>query len=248
MTIRPIIRYPDRRLAIPARPVTAFDDALRELATDLLETMRAAPGIGITAPHIGVPLRVVVLELDARNGPRTYVNPEIEWTSPEMILHREGSVSMPGVNDDVQRHARVRISYWDLDGNMQSEESEALRAVCHPDGGTAYILYRKDRFECSQGAELLRPYKLKETSRTNRVVAKCCNSAMFMNFDRGPQWVSAYRSRFRGELPPLQHRICTKFKPDGVVLPDDVPSSRGFPPGFAVKLLASRIAMALGRP
>jgi peptide deformylase len=131
MTIRPIVRYPDRRLAMPARPVTVFDATLRELAADLLETMRAAPGIGITAPHIGVPLRVVVLELDAKDGARTYVNPEIEWASPEMILHREGSVSMPGVNDDVQRHARVRINYQDLDGNMQSEESEALRAVCH---------------------------------------------------------------------------------------------------------------------
>src|SRR5437588_3202883 len=115
MTIRPIVRYPDRRLAIPARPVTAFDNGLRELAADLLETMRAAPGIGITAPHIGVLLRVVVLELDARDGARTYVNPQIEWASPKMILHREGSVSMPGVNDDVQRHARVRISYRDLD-------------------------------------------------------------------------------------------------------------------------------------
>ncbi|MDE5443648.1 peptide deformylase [Bradyrhizobium sp. CSA207] len=131
MTIRPIIRYPDRRLAMPARPVTGFDEALRVLAADLLETMRAAPGIGITAPHIGVPLRVVVLELDARDGARTYVNPAIEWASPELIMHREGSVSMPGVNDEVQRHARVRISYWDLDGNMQTEESEALRAVCH---------------------------------------------------------------------------------------------------------------------
>ena len=131
MTIRPIVRYPDRRLTVPARPVTAFDDGLRELAADLLETMRAAPGIGITAPHIGVPLRVVVLELDAKAGPQTYVNPEIAWASPEMIMHREGSVSMPGVNDEVQRHARVRISYWDLDGNMQTEESEALRAVCH---------------------------------------------------------------------------------------------------------------------
>ncbi len=131
MTIRPIVRYPDRRLAIPARPVTEFDDALRELATDLLETMRAAPGIGITAPHIGVPLRVVVLELDAEDGARTYVNPQIAWASPEMILHREGSVSMPGVNDEVQRHARVRISYWDLDGNTRAEESDGLRAVCH---------------------------------------------------------------------------------------------------------------------
>src|SRR3954468_13456132 len=131
MTIRPIVRYPDRRLALPARPVTAFDAGLRELATDLLETMRAAPGIGITAPHVGVPLRVVVLELDPKDGPRTYVNPEIEWASPEMIMHREGSVSMPGVNDDIQRHARVRISYQDLDGNMRSEESDGLRAVCH---------------------------------------------------------------------------------------------------------------------
>lgn len=131
MTIRPILRYPDRRLAMPARPVTAFDDTLRELAADLLETMRAAPGIGITAPHIGVPLRVVVLELDAKAGPQTYVNPQVAWASPEMILHKEGSVSMPGVNDEVQRHAQVRIDYQDLDGNMQSEESEALRAVCH---------------------------------------------------------------------------------------------------------------------
>ena len=131
MTIRPIVRYPDRRLAMPARPVTAFDDGLRELAADLLETMRAAPGIGITAPHIGVPLRLVVLELDAKLGPQTYVNPEIEWASPEMILHKEGSVSMPGVNDEVQRHARVRISYQDIDGNTHSEESDGLRAVCH---------------------------------------------------------------------------------------------------------------------
>ncbi|MGY3482809.1 peptide deformylase [Bradyrhizobium sp. USDA 4011] len=131
MTIRPIVRYPDPRLALPTEPVTMFDDALRELAQDLLETLRAAPGIGITAPHIGVALRVVVLELDAREGPRTYVNPEIIWTSPEMILHKEGSVSMPGVTDEVERHARVRIRYQDLDGNMQTEESDGLRAVCH---------------------------------------------------------------------------------------------------------------------
>ena len=131
MTIRPIVRYPDPRLAIPARPVTEFDGTLLELAKDLLQTMRAAPGIGITAPHIGVFLRVVVLELDAKDGARTYVNPEIEWASPETILHREGSVSMPGVDDEVERHARLRISYQDVDGNMCTEESDGLRAVCH---------------------------------------------------------------------------------------------------------------------
>ena len=131
MPIRPIIRYPDSRLALMARPVTAFDSALRDLARDLVETMHAAPGIGITAPHVGVPLRVVVLDLDPAERARTYVNPQIVWTSPETILHREGSVSMPGVNDDVERHARVRVSYQDLDGQVHTEESDGLRAVCH---------------------------------------------------------------------------------------------------------------------
>ena len=131
MPIRAILRYPDPRLALPARTVTAFDDALHELARDLLETMRAAPGIGITAPHIGVPLRVVVLDLDPVDAAQTYVNPEISWVSPETILHREGSVSMPGVHDEVERHARVRIDYQDIDGNNHTEESDGLRAVCH---------------------------------------------------------------------------------------------------------------------
>jgi peptide deformylase len=131
MTIRTIVRYPDPRLALPAQSVTAFDGALRELVADLLETMHAAPGIGITAPHIGVALRVVVLDLDPVDGARTYVNPEIVWASPEMIMHQEGSVSMPGVNDDIERHAKVRISYRDIDGKAHTEESQGLRAVCH---------------------------------------------------------------------------------------------------------------------
>jgi len=131
MSIRPIVRYPDPRLALPAQPVTAFDDALRELADDLLQTMHAAPGIGITAPHVGVSLRVVVLELDAITGPGIYINPEIVCASPETIMHQEGSVSMPGVNDDVLRHARVRIAYQGLDGAQHTEDADGLRAVCH---------------------------------------------------------------------------------------------------------------------
>src|SRR5262249_24009289 len=131
-----------------------------------------------------------------------------------------------------------------------SEQIEALPnavAVSDPDGGTAYILYRKDRIECCKGAEFLKSYKLNETSVTNRVVATCCNSAMFMNFDSGPHWVSAYRARFQGELPPLQCRICTKFKPEGTVLPDDVPNYPGYPPGLIIKLLTTLVAMLLGR-
>jgi hypothetical protein len=132
-------------------------------------------------------------------------------------------------------------------GAAEIEALPKAGAVRDPDGGTAYILYRKDRIECSKGAELLKSYKLRETSPTNRVVATCCNSAVFVKFDRGPHWVSAYRARCRGDLPPLQFRICTKSKPEGVVLPGDVPSHRGYPPGLIVKLLASRVAMVLGR-
>ena len=131
-------------------------------------------------------------------------------------------------------------------GAGQIEALPSAGAVRDLDGGTAYILYRKDRIACSKGAELLKRFKLKESSVTNRVVAACCNSAMFVNFDRGPHWVSAYRARFHGELPPLQFRICTKFKPGGGVPADDVPSYRGYPPGLIVKLLASRVAMLLG--
>ena len=79
----------------------------------------------------GISLRVVVLELDPVEEAKTYVNPQVIWASPEMILHREGSVSMPGVHDEIERHARVWISYHDLDGEAQTEEASGLRAVCH---------------------------------------------------------------------------------------------------------------------
>lgn len=130
MTVRPIVSYPDKRLRTVAEPVTLFDSALQELGNDLLDTMRAAPGIGITAPHISIAKRLVVLELP-ESGPKFYVNPEITWVSDEKIHHQEGSVSMPGVVDDVERHARIKIRYQDLDGNEQTEDSDGLLAVCH---------------------------------------------------------------------------------------------------------------------
>ncbi|WP_454915932.1 peptide deformylase [Xanthobacter sediminis] len=131
MSVRTIVIFPDPRLRAIAMPVVRFDEDLRVLATDLLETMRAAPGIGITAPHIGVPKRLVVLELSAGDGARTYVNPKIVWASADMIRYREGSVSMPGVLEEIERHARVRVQYQDLDGIEQEEEAEGLRAICH---------------------------------------------------------------------------------------------------------------------
>ncbi|NKC04845.1 peptide deformylase [Brucella haematophila] len=131
MTVREIIKYPDTRLRALADPVATFGDDLRVLARDLLDTMRAAPGIGITAPHIGVSARVVVLQLSGNGSEKTYINPEIVWASDEKIVHDEGSVSMPGIVEKVERHARIRIRYQDIDGNEQTEESDGLLAVCH---------------------------------------------------------------------------------------------------------------------
>lgn len=130
MPPRPILNFPDSRLRVAAAPVTRFDADLRELAADLLDTMRAAPGIGITAPHVGVSLRLVVLELTPGDV-RTYANPVLDGVSRETIRHVEGSVSMPGVTDELERHAHVRVRYHDLDGVEQAEEADGLLAVCH---------------------------------------------------------------------------------------------------------------------
>lgn len=131
MTTRSLVVYPDSRLRAPAAIVTAFDAALAGLAADLLDTMHAAHGIGITGPHIGVAQRIVVLELPETPASQIYVNPKIVWSSNETIQHDEGSVSMPGVLERVARAAAVRVCYNDLDGQEHREEAEGLRAVCH---------------------------------------------------------------------------------------------------------------------
>jgi len=112
------------------------------------------------------------------------------------------------------------------------------------DGGSAYVLYRKDRIVCSKGASHLQRFKLSEGSVTNRAVATCCNSAMFVDFDKGPFWVSVYRSRLQGDPPPLQMRICMNVRPADR---DGIPSYRGRPLSFVAKLLGSGTAMLLRR-
>ncbi|MGH6861878.1 MAG: peptide deformylase [Phyllobacterium sp.] len=130
MAIRTILKFPDARLHARAEPVRDFGDELRLLADDLLETMRAAPGIGIAAPHLGVMKRLAVIEIERGAGPRVYVNPRIEWTSPELARHEEGSVSMPGVADTVERPARIRVRYQDLAGAEAGEEADGMLAIC----------------------------------------------------------------------------------------------------------------------
>jgi hypothetical protein len=128
-------------------------------------------------------------------------------------------------------------------GSRQIEALPNAAPVRDADGATSYILYRKDRVKCSSGAQLLQGRKIKENSVTNRVVATCCNTAMFVNFDRGPHWVSVYRTRLERDAPPLQMRINTKFRQANNRLPSDVPSYPTFPLRLAAKLIASRIAM-----
>ncbi|HEV7306492.1 peptide deformylase [Ensifer sp.] len=130
MAIRPIIRFPNPLLNRKADTVTRFDAALEALAGDLLDTMRAAPGIGITAPHIGVIERVTVIELDPSSGARTFVNPEVVWHSDQLVRHAEGSVSMPGISEDVERPHAIRVRYQTLLGETVEEEAEGLMAIC----------------------------------------------------------------------------------------------------------------------
>ena len=128
MAIRPIVRFPDPLLRQKAAEVTAFDAVLRTLAADLLDTVRAAPGVGITGPHVGELRRVVVIELGG--DVRTYVNPVVEWSSPETTRIAEGSISMPGINEEVERPAKVRVRFRDLDGAEKVEEADGFRATC----------------------------------------------------------------------------------------------------------------------
>ncbi|EJL54510.1 peptide deformylase [Rhizobium sp. CF122] len=130
MAVRPILRFPDVGLRTVCEPVEVFDERLYKLADDLLDTMRAAPGVGITAAHIGVLLRVVVIEFSRDDGPRYYVNPEIMIASDETIRHVEGSVSMPGMTDEVVRPKAIRVRYRDLTGAEHEEDAQDFLAVC----------------------------------------------------------------------------------------------------------------------
>lgn len=131
MAVRSIVKFPNPLLRAVAEPVELFDGDLQALASDLVDTMRAAPGIGITAPHIGILKRLVVIQLPSAAKPGIYVNPSVIQASTEMVRHEEGSVSMPGVTEDIERHARIRVRYQDLDGNERFEDAEGLLAVCH---------------------------------------------------------------------------------------------------------------------
>jgi peptide deformylase len=133
MALREILTVPNPVLKQVSTPVQKVDDALRALMDDMLETMYAAPGIGLAAVQIGEPVRIIVMDL-AREGedpqPRYFVNPEIVWRSDETAVQEEGCLSVPEVYDEVERSERVRLKYLNYEGEAVEEEAEGLFAVC----------------------------------------------------------------------------------------------------------------------
>lgn len=153
MAIREILQVPDPRLKTISTPVETFDDELKTLVADMFETMYDAPGIGLAAIQVGVPLRVLVIDLQpddpdaepeectahgghshthqpALKEPRVFVNPEILEPAKELATYSEGCLSVPDIYADVDRPATCRVRYQDVDGTVHEEQLDGLMATC----------------------------------------------------------------------------------------------------------------------
>jgi Family of unknown function (DUF6151) len=124
----------------------------------------------------------------------------------------------------------------------------AAASVLESDGSTRFVLYRKDRVRVLKGSERLKEFRLTPQSKTRRVIATCCNTPVFLEF-QGGHWLSLYSCLWpEGRLPALEMRTMTMDLPAGTVLPDDVPNARRQPISFMVKLLAAWVAMGFKAP
>jgi peptide deformylase len=133
MALRDIIILPDKRLRTVSKPVDKITPEIRTLVEDMFETMYDAPGIGLAAIQVAVPLRVVTMDLakkDDEREPRVFINPEIVSRSDELSVYEEGCLSIPDVHQDVERPAKVRVRFLDLDGKAHEEDAEGLYATC----------------------------------------------------------------------------------------------------------------------
>ena len=138
MAIRPILEVPDPRLKTVSTPVETFDEDLRTLVADMFETMYDAPGIGLAAIQVGVPKRVLVIDLQEQEdeegkpikAPRVFINPEILDPSAEYSLYNEGCLSVPDQYAEVERPASIRARWQDLDGTVHEEAMDGLMATC----------------------------------------------------------------------------------------------------------------------
>jgi peptide deformylase len=133
MTVREIVKLPDKRLRLMSEPVKRIDAGVRKLVEDMFATMYAAPGIGLAAIQVGVAKRVVIMDLSKREDehkPLAFINPEITWTSEEKATHEEGCLSIPEYYEEVERPERVKVKYLDLDGKAHEITARGLFATC----------------------------------------------------------------------------------------------------------------------
>ena len=133
MAEREIIKLPDPRLRLVSKPVQKVDDEIRTLVADMFETMYAAPGIGLAAIQLGVPRRVITLDLAKKEEPKkpqVVINPEVLWSSEERGTYEEGCLSIPEIYEDIERPAQVKVRYMDLDGKTHEVDANGLLATC----------------------------------------------------------------------------------------------------------------------
>ena len=133
MALREIIKLPDPRLRLVSKPVDKISGEVKTLVADMFDTMYDAPGIGLAAIQVGVPLRVVTLDLARKDEPRkpqAIINPELVWSADEQATYEEGCLSIPEYYEEVERPAEVKVRYQDLDGNQHEVEANGLLATC----------------------------------------------------------------------------------------------------------------------
>src|SRR6202022_4498931 len=137
MALREIIILPDKQLRLVSRPIEKVTAEIRKLADDMFETMYDAPGMGVADSQGAQPLRLITMDLAKRNEdgestpqPRVFINPEILSSSEEMSVYEEGCLSIPEYYEEVERPAKVRLRFTDLDGKVHEEEAEGLFATC----------------------------------------------------------------------------------------------------------------------
>ncbi len=173
MPLRTILRYPDSRLHKIAKPVTVFDDRLKQLVADMAETMYEAPGIGLAATQIDVHEQVIVLDVsETRDQLQVLINPEILWASEERRVYDEGCLSVPGIFDGVERPSQVRIRALNVAGVASEFEADGLLAVC--------VQHEMDHLRGKVFVEYLSPLK------RNRIKSKLQKEERELKKDRQP--------------------------------------------------------------
>jgi uncharacterized protein DUF6151 len=142
----------------------------------------------------------------------------------------------------------VAVACHCTDCQAAGRQIEALASparVLDSNGGTVFLLFRKDRMRPAKSADLLRGLKLKPSSATSRYIATCCNAMMYLGFDDSKHWVSMNRDRFQGDVPAVRMRICTRSV-SSETLPTDLPCYPGYPMPFIARLMLTRLAMLVG--